>query len=156
MRLARQTDRTKHERTRIGASAITNVHQVTESRNHWNKASDLKGGSNIKEDAETCLKDGKAAFRKANKPWVNIIDMRQRVANLQAHSAKLRGHLEKMVRSEWAVQAHDYSEFRNKALKGGAKVAHMITKIAPSFELPPERPSFIEEITIEEAKWHKL
>ena len=61
-----------------------------------------------------------------------------------------------MVRSEWAVQAHDYSEFRNQALNGGAKVAHMITKIAPSFELPPERPSFIEEITIEEVKWHKL
>ena len=106
MRLAHQTDRAQENMASAGASSITNSHQTAESPKHWNKASEMKGGSNVKEDAEACLKDSKEAFRKAAKHRFDRISMRQRVALLKDHMAKLRGHLDKMIRSEWAVQTH--------------------------------------------------
>jgi hypothetical protein len=68
----------------------------------------------------------------------------------------LRGLTDKLASVEWGISQKDYASFRDQALIGGARIAHQMTKlssIAPDLEI---RPNFIEEVAIEETKWHGL
>jgi hypothetical protein len=68
----------------------------------------------------------------------------------------LRGLADNWSATEWAISKKDYSTFRDQALTKGARVAHQLTKLSVDTPSPGTRPNFIEEVQIEEKKWHTL
>ncbi len=63
---------------------------------------------------------------------------------------------EVMAKEEWKLSKGCYGDFVNEALKGGAKVGHMVTKLrAPPLGVGV-RLSVMDEISAEEAKWGSL
>ena len=82
----------------------------------------------------------------------------EEMSRLQLNDAtdQLRDYLDYSRKVEWKISKQSYSEFQDKALQRGAKIAHVITKVAPEFSKPTKRLSLQEELVQEEMKWHKL
>jgi ribonuclease HI len=78
------------------------------------------------------------------------------IAQIDTIRITLRAVVTKLSTDEWGTSKKEYSAFRDQALLGGARVAHQITKLAPSVPVDIHRPNFIEEVETEELKWHSL
>ncbi len=68
----------------------------------------------------------------------------------------IRGLIDKLSSTEWSISKQEYTTFRDQALTKGARTAHQITKLSMPLSSTELRPSFTEEVQIEEKKWHKL
>ena len=71
-------------------------------------------------------------------------------------SAQLREYFDIARKVEWGITKLSYSEFQDKALDKGAKIAHLITKVCPEFPKAEKRLSLQQELAQEELKLHKL
>ena len=109
----------------------------------------------VQENIMKEFKQAQALLRKVLSRGHKALDERSS-SQLSYASDQLRKHLDYSRKVEWKIAKMSYSEFQDKALQKGAKIAHLITKVSPEFSKPTRRLSLQEQLDQEELKWHKL
>lgn len=109
----------------------------------------------IRNSTVQLLHQSQALIRRILRHGDSAIDEHSREQPSQAATVQ-RKSLNTVRKTEWGLTQLSYSEFQNKALEKGAKIAHLITKVYPEFPKAVKRPNLEQDLAKEELKWHKL